>query len=141
MIRRFCLFLTLCCCAPAPGRAADWPQFLGPARDGVYAGTDLAEAWPADGPAAVWSKNVGQGFSGVAVAGHFLILFHRLADKEVVEGLEARTAAPKWSYSYPTAYRDDFGFDEGPRATPCIADGRVYTFGAEGMLLCLDLAK
>ena len=40
----------------------------------------------------------------------------------------------------PTEYRDDFGFDEGPRATPCISDGKVYTFGVEGMLTCLDLS-
>jgi outer membrane protein assembly factor BamB len=140
MIRRIFLWLTLCCCAASQGRAADWPQFLGPTRDGVYAGTDLADAWPVEGPAVVWRKNVGEGFSGVAVANHLLVLFHRLGDKEVVECLDARTGAPKWSYSYPTSYRDDFGFDEGPRATPCAANGRVYTFGAEGMLLCLDLA-
>jgi outer membrane protein assembly factor BamB len=68
------------------------------------------------------------------------MLFHRVANQELVEGLDARTGAPKWSAAYPTAYRDDFGFDEGPRATPCVAGGRVYTFGAEGMLLCLNLA-
>jgi outer membrane protein assembly factor BamB len=140
MIRRFFLCLTLCCCAPPQGWAADWPQFLGPTRDGVYAGTDLADVWPADGPAVVWRKNVGAGFSGVAVADHLLILFHRLGDKEAVECLDARTGAPKWNYSYPTSYRDDFGFDEGPRATPCVANARVYTFGAEGMLLCLNLS-
>jgi outer membrane protein assembly factor BamB len=120
--------------------AADWPQFLGPTRNGVYAGTDLTDAWPASGPAVVWRKNVGAGFAGVAVADRSLVLFHRLNDKEVVECLDARTGAPKWSYSYPTSYQDDFGFDEGPRATPCVDNGRVYTFGAEGMLLCLDLS-
>jgi len=140
MIRRYFLCLTLYCCADIPARAADWPQFLGPTRDGVYAGTDLADTWPVEGPPVVWRKNVGEGFSGVAVANHLLILFHRLNDKEVVECLDARTGAPRWSHSYPTSYHDDFGFDEGPRATPCIADGKVYTFGAEGMLLCLDLS-
>jgi len=140
MICRFILCLTLCCCAAPQGWAGDWPQFLGPTRNGVYVGTDLANAWPAEGPAAVWHKKVGEGFSGVAVADHLLVLFHRLGDKEVVECLDARTGAPKWSYSYPTSYHDDFGFDEGPRATPCIDSTRVYTFGAEGMLLCLDLS-
>lgn len=140
MMRKFFLLLAFCCFAPFAGGAADWPGFLGPTRDGVYAGTDLAETWPADGPAVVWRKDVGQGFSGVAVANHLLVLFHRVEDKEVVDGLDARTGAPKWSYSYPTAYHDDFGFDEGPRATPSIADGKVYTFGAEGMLVCVNLA-
>jgi outer membrane protein assembly factor BamB len=140
VIRRFFLSFTLCCCASIRGAASDWPQFLGPTRDGVYAGTDLADAWSTEGPPVVWRKNIGEGFSGVAVANHLLILFHRLKEKEVIECLDARTGAPKWSYSYPTSYRDDFGFDEGPRATPCVADGKVYTFGAEGMLLCLNLS-
>jgi len=140
MIRRILLLLLLGCC-PAPlTQAADWPQFLGPTRDGIYAGHDLAAAWPKEGPPVVWRKKVGQGFCGVAVADHLVILFHRLEDKEVVEALEARTGTPRWSCSYPTAYQDDFGFDEGPRATPCVTNGRVFTFGAEGKLLCLNLA-
>jgi outer membrane protein assembly factor BamB len=140
MAARLLLLLTIFLCAARPGWAGDWPQFLGPTRDGVYAGADLAAVWPKEGPPVVWRKSIGQGFSGPAVAGHQLILFHRLNDQEVVACLDARTGEPMWSHSYPTAYRDDFGFDEGPRATPCIAQGRVYTFGAEGMLTCLALA-
>jgi outer membrane protein assembly factor BamB len=67
-----------------------------------------------------------------------LILFHRLANKETVDCLDAKTGRPLWSYDYPTSYRDDFGFDEGPRATPAISDWHVYTFGAQGILHCLD---
>jgi outer membrane protein assembly factor BamB len=134
------LFLALCLCASRQVWAGDWPQFLGPTRDGVYAEADLAAVWPKEGPPVVWQKDVGQGFSGPAVAGRQLILFHRLDDQEVVACLDTRTGQPKWSRAYPTAYRDDFGFDEGPRATPCIAGGRVYTYGAEGMLSCLNLA-
>src|ERR1700731_2680785 len=122
------------------GLAEDWPQFLGPTRNGVYNGNDLAATWPAGGPPVVWKKDVGQGFSGPVVAQGRLILFHRLADKEVVEALDAATGRPIWSFDYPTHYRDDFGFDEGPRAAPAIAAGHVYTFGAEGALHCLDFA-
>jgi len=118
--------------------ASDWPQFLGPTRNGVYAGADLAESWPKEGPPIVWRKKVGQGFSGPAVSGGSMILFHRTGDKEAVECLEAGTGKPLWSFDYPTGYRDDFGFDEGPRATPTIAQGKVFTFGAEGLLHCLD---
>jgi outer membrane protein assembly factor BamB len=120
--------------------ASDWPQFLGPTRNGVYAGSDLAAAWPKEGPPVVWKKDIGQGWSGPAVADGKLILFHRLDDKEVIAGLDARTGELKWSKSYPTAYRDDFGFDDGPRATPCISDGKIYTYGAEGMLSAWNLA-
>ena len=88
----------------------------------------------------VWRKQVGQGFAGPAVAGNRVILFHRLGREEVVDALDAGTGALQWHHAYPTAYRDDFGFDEGPRAVPVVVNNRVYTFGAEGMLSALDLA-
>jgi len=134
------IFLTICLWSAQQVRAGDWPQFLGPSRDGVYAGADLAAAWPKEGTPVVWRKDIGEGFSGPAVAEHQLILFHRVSNQEVVTCLDSRTGEPKWTKSYPTAYRDDFGFDEGPRSTPCIAQGRIYTYGAEGMLSCLSLA-
>lgn len=120
--------------------ADDWPQFLGPARNGVYSGPPLASSWPAGGPRTVWRKQIGQGFAGPVVVGDRVILFHRVANQEVVEALDARTGNSQWRYAYDTAYRDDFGFDEGPRAVPVVAQGRVYTFGAEGWLHALDLA-
>jgi outer membrane protein assembly factor BamB len=116
----------------------DWPQFLGPARNGVYAATDVALPWPKGGPAVLWKKEIGQGFSGPVVSGGKVILFHRVGDREVVECLNARTGERIWMSDYATHYRDDFGFDEGPRGTPAIAAGRVYTFGAEGVLQSLD---
>ena len=133
------LFLTLCLCATRQLEAGDWPQFLGPTRDGVYADSNLA-TWPKEGPPVVWQKSVGAGFSGPVVAAGQLILFQRLDDQEVVSCLDARTGEAKWTNGYASNYRDDFGFDEGPRATPCIEQGRIYTFGAEGMLSCLNLA-
>ncbi len=133
------LLFLLCCFAASGLRAADWPQFLGPTRNGVYPGS-LTNTWPKDGPPAVWKKSVGHGFSGPVVAGGNLILFQRIDDKELIDCMDARTGNPKWSKSYATSYRDDFGFDDGPRATPCIAGGKIYTYGAEGMLSCLDLA-
>ncbi|MBI3679355.1 MAG: PQQ-like beta-propeller repeat protein [Acidobacteria bacterium] len=104
----------------------DWPQLLGPQRNGVYAGPGR--------------KPAGQGFSGPVVAQGKLIVFHRLRNQETVEAWNPATGAKLWSYAYPTAYRDDFGFDEGPRAAPLVEDGRVYTFGAEGQLHCVNLA-
>ncbi len=121
--------------------ADDWPQFLGPTRNGVYSGPALAASWPKDGPPVVWQRKIGQGFSGPVIASGKLILFHRIEDKETVECLDANTGKALWTFDYPTAYRDDFGFDEGPRATPAIADDRVYTYGAEGILTCLELAS
>jgi outer membrane protein assembly factor BamB len=120
--------------------AGDWPQFLGPTRDGVYSGADIAPAWPAAGPPVVWKHDVGEGFAGPVVAGGKLILFHRQQGREIIECLDAATGKNVWSQDYPTAYRDDFGFDEGPRSAPVISGGVVYAFGAEGVLTALDLA-
>ncbi|MGB7219414.1 MAG: PQQ-binding-like beta-propeller repeat protein [Vicinamibacterales bacterium] len=137
---RLCRVIVAVLLTCAPIAAADWPQFLGPDRNGVYSGPPLATSWPAAGPRVVWKKQVGAGFAGPVVTGNRLILFHRVAKEEVVESLDARTGMPQWRYAYPTAYRDDFGFDEGPRAVPVVVNGRVYTFGAEGQLHAIDLA-
>lgn len=124
----------------AQAAGSDWPQFLGPERNGIYRGPALLETWPAGGPRVVWRRQVGQGLSGPVVVEDRVILFHRVADREIVEALDARTGTPRWQYAYPTSYRDDFGFDEGPRAVPVVAGGIIYTFGAEGQLHAVDLA-
>jgi outer membrane protein assembly factor BamB len=124
-----------------PAIAADWPQILGPTRDGVYAGAPLNETWPSAGPRVLWRRQIGQGLSGPVVAGPRLILFHRVSNREVVEAMDTATGKTQWEYGYPTAYRDDFGFDEGPRAVPVVANGVVYVFGAEGQLHAIDLAS
>ena len=121
--------------------AADWPQFLGPARDGVYTGAELNEKWPASGPRIVWRKRIGQGLAGPVVAQSRLIVFHRIDDQEVIDALDPLTGESRWRYAYPTSYRDDFGFDEGPRAVPVVVNGVVYTFGAEGRLTALDVSS
>jgi outer membrane protein assembly factor BamB len=119
--------------------AADWPQFLGPNRDGVSPETGLVQTWPAQGPPLVWDKKVGEGFSGPVVAGQRLVLFHRVDGNEVVQCLDASSGKEHWKYEYPTGYRDDYGKGDGPRSTPLIAGERVYTLGAEGRLTCLEL--
>ena len=107
---------------------------MGPSRDGVYTGGLVSEA----APELVWRIDVGQGFSAPVVKGGRLILFHRVDNRERVDAVDAGTGELLWSYDYATAYRDDFGFDEGPRATPTVAGGRVFTFGAQGVLHALD---
>jgi outer membrane protein assembly factor BamB len=121
-------------------RAADWPQFLGPGRNDISSETGLLPAWSKDGPPLAWQRPIGAGFSGPAVAGDHLVLFHRLGDQEVVACLDPATGQEKWQFAYPTGYRDDFGKDEGPRSTPLLNGNRVYTLGAEGQLHCLELA-
>ena len=121
------------------GWGQDWPQFRGPNRDGVVPGRESLPQFPAGGPHMVWDRTVGSGFSAPAVAGERLLLFHRQGGNEVVEALRASDGSSLWKFAYETTYKDDFGFENGPRATPVIADGRVFTFGAAGVLHCLDL--
>jgi outer membrane protein assembly factor BamB len=119
--------------------AADWPQFRGPRRDGVSKEKSLRQSWPAKGPPVLWQANLGPGYSGPIVSGGRVVVFYRSGDKEVVACRDAGRGKSLWKYAYPTAYEDDFGKGDGPRATPVIAGKRVYTLGAEGMLTCLTL--
>ncbi|MEK6235266.1 MAG: PQQ-like beta-propeller repeat protein [Planctomycetales bacterium] len=118
--------------------AEDWPQFLGPSRNGVYQGKVLPVAWKKS-PPVVWKRAVGQGYSGPVATDGKVILFHREKNQEVVECMAGDTGKTLWKTESPTAYRSSFGFGEGPRATPCVKDGRVYVHGAEGVLQCLEL--
>ncbi len=120
-------------------RADDWPQFLGPSRDGHSQETDLRESWPKEGPPVVWQREVGEGFSGPVVVGERLILLHRPRNEEVIECLQTATGKSLWRHAYPTEYQDALGKGNGPRSTPVIADGRVITLGADGQLTCLEL--
>ena len=138
-------WLLLLQCARPPGvelvvaEETDWPQFLGPTRNGVYAGPAISGSWPVSGPPVLWRRSVGEGFSGAVVQAGHLILFHRLESREQVECFQAENGRALWEYGYPTDYRDNFGFDGGPRATPSFWQGKVYTFGAQGVLHCLEL--
>lgn len=140
MQRLFLTSLAVVLAAVVHLAAEDWPQFLGPERNGKYRGPALAETWGPQGPRVVWRRRVGAGFAGPAVVQGRVILFHRVGNEEVVESLDARTGNTQWRYAYLTSYRDDFGFDEGPRAVPVVAGGVVYTFGAEGQFHAIDLA-
>ncbi len=119
-------------------QAQDWPQFLGPHRNGSCADQKLATQWPADGPKRLWRLPAGQGFSGPVAVSTQAFLFHRLGDKEVVESLRITTGERLWRFDYAAAYRDDFGFDEGPKSTPAVSEDAIYTMGADGAVHCLQ---
>jgi len=116
--------------------AADWPQHLGPQRDGVAGGENFTLN-PA--PAVLWKHDVGPGWAAPIVQGEQLVIFHRQKNDEVIDCLNALTGKPLWTSRYRTRYVDSFGFDEGPRATPVIADGRIFTLGAAGELTATRL--
>ena len=122
--------------------AADWPQYLGPNRDAVYPGKALTQAWTDDGPKVIWQKkDIGQALCGLVVAEGKAILFHEVAGQDVIECLNANTGETVWSNRYPTSYVDSFGSGGGPRSTPAIVDGNVYTMSAQGIVVCTNLAN
>ena len=135
------LFSLLGVCFAAAGFAADWPRLLGPNVDGTARDTDLADRWAQNGPIVLWKTKLGEGWSGPAIASNRVIAFHRINDRDTIECLDALNGARLWQTGYKTSYRDDFGFDEGPRATPTIDGPRVFTMGANGELNCWSFAS
>jgi len=120
-------------------RAADWPEFMGPTRDQVSTETGLIDTLPLAGPPLLFDKPVGKGYSAPSVRGDTLVVHHRVGREEIVEACDARTGLTLWKQAYKCDYRDPFGYNNGPRCAPLLTEDRCYTFGVEGVLLCLDL--
>lgn len=129
-------------------RAEDWPQWRGPNRDGAWSETGILETFPPGGLNIRWRAPVGIGFSSPVVAdGRVYVTDSQLAKpnaRERVHAFDALTGKQVWSYAYDVNYAE-IAFDErylrGPIATPVVADGRIYTWGAVGNLFCLDALK
>jgi len=127
---------------PAAGGAADWPQWQGPSRNGLT--PEAIASWP---PRRLWSAQVGRGYSSIVVAaGRAYALGHEPREETPGRGfdrvvcLDARTGDVLWRQSYDclTSRRDSTAGYDGPRATPAVADGAVYTLSLEGHLHCFD---
>lgn len=134
--------------------AADWPQWMGPNRDDVWAETGILEKFPAKGPRVLWRKPIQGGFAGPAVAQGrvFVTDYLRLAGdekpaptrrndlkgKERVLCLDAKTGKELWKHEYDCSYA--ISYPAGPRCTPTVDNGKVFTLGAMGDLFCLEAA-
>lgn len=121
-------------------RAGDWPQILGPARDGHAQDEKLAASWPEAGPPKLWDRSVGQGYAGVAVQAGRVYLFHRQGNEELLECLAADGGAPVWKASFPADYSGGIDTDKGPRCVPLVVGQQVVVLGAGGGLRCLAIA-
>ena len=135
-------------------RADDWPQWLGPKRDGVWREAGILAKFPAGGPKVLWRAEIGGGFSGPAVADGRVVVMDRqgerlakgkeappkggLKGKERIVCLEAGSGKPRWTHEYDCDYR--ILYTSGPRTTAVIAAGKVYGLGAMGDVTCLDAA-
>lgn len=121
--------------------AGDWPQILGPTRNGTASADEkLAERWPAQGPRAAWRRTVGTGYAGIAVRGGRAYLFHRVDDREVLEAIDVGSGKTLWQEGHPTTFAAQVGGGNGPLCAAVVIDDVVISFGAQGVLSCHDAA-
>lgn len=137
MRKMFTLLIVLV--AVAPLRGADWPNWMGPMRNGTSPETGLLTTWPAEGPKVLWKVAGGDGYSSVAVADGRAITQVQHDGDEFVLALDAAKGTKLWETKVAAAYKNMYG--NGPRATPSIVGKLVYTQSPTGPLTCLDAEK
>ncbi len=115
---------------------SDFPGFLGAQRDGVVQHVQLDPNWAARSPRQLWRRPIGLGWSGFAVVGHLAVTQEQRGSQETVVGYDLMTGVERWVHADEVRFTDEHG--DGPRATPTIAQGRIYTMGGTGLLNCLD---
>jgi outer membrane protein assembly factor BamB len=120
-------------------RAADWPNWLGPNKNGSSPETGLLTKWPKEGPKQLWKVSGGEGYSTVVVAGGRAITQVQHDGNEYVLALDAKTGKKLWETKIAPEYKNQFG--DGPRATPTIEGNSVYIYSPSGLLACLDATK
>ena len=118
--------------------ADDWPQHLGPNRNGISAEQGLIADIPDSGLNVLWQVSGGVGMSGVAVADGTAITIVQKENKQVVIALDAKTGESKWEVGVAPEFKNSMG--NGPRAFPCIHKGNVIVFTGQGNLISLKLA-
>jgi len=115
----------------------DFPEFLGPGRTAYVPTLTLADDWVASPPKLLWKQSVGAGWSAFSAVNGFAVTMEQRGLEEWVTCYEVETGKLRWASSSPGRHETTLG-GTGPRSTPTIHAGRVYTLGATGLLRCLD---
>ena len=123
----------------AADHAQEWPQWLGSHRNGISGVTGLHRQWPADGPAEVWRRPLGEGFSSIAVAAGAVYTMFSDGSGEHIVSLNANDGAERWSVRSGDHYIERQG-GNGPRCTPTVHGDIVFALGANGALYALRTA-
>ncbi len=123
----------------AKAQTQDWPRVLGPSDDATSRESPLLKTFPASGLTPIWEVAMGEGYTSPAIAGDYCVIFHAMEKKETVECLHRETGRRFWIKDYPFEYQDRYGFGNGPRSSPVIANDVVVTLGVTSMLHAYDL--
>ncbi|HEU4769768.1 MAG TPA: PQQ-binding-like beta-propeller repeat protein [Pyrinomonadaceae bacterium] len=124
----------------ALAQSSDSAQWGGPNRNFISDTKGLAPTWPATGPRRLWQREMGEGYSSIAVERGMLFTMYRKDENEIVIALDAATGKTVWEYSYAAPFSPEYDMSNGPgpHATPLVSGDLVFTAGATGKLHCFD---
>ena len=120
-----------------PETPEDFPQFLGPDRTASITGIELVEDWQQSNPEQIWKQSIGAGWCAFSAVNGYAVTMEQRGASELTTCYDLMTGKIMWSHATPARYQNKLG-GIGPRSTPTIHEGKVYSIGVTGTLNCLD---